>query len=126
MAVKKTVGAGETAEMTLEMALLKALGVESMEAALEKVTAKSVLAGADAYPTADDSNMTEKVIVNVPLNPMNPLDIDITVGLNGVIYKIKRGEDVEVPKAVAEVLQHSAHQKAAAIRYQNSIANGSV
>ena len=126
MAVKKTVGAGETAEMTPEMALLKALGVESMEAALEKVTAKPVLAGADAYPTADDSNMTEKVIVNVPLNPMNPLDIDITVGLNGVIYKIKRGEDVEVPKDVAEGLQHSAHQKAAAIRYQNSIANGSV
>lgn len=122
MAVKKTVSAEESAKTT-EQELLEALGVESIEEALKKVTAKPVINAPTAYPQAEDSNMTEKVIINVPLNPMNPLDTDITVGLNGVIYKIKRGEDVEMPKAVAEILQHSAHQKAAAIRYQNSIAN---
>ena len=32
---------------------------------------------------------------------------DVFVGVNGVNYMIQRGVDVEVPKAVAEVLRHS-------------------
>lgn len=35
---------------------------------------------------------------------------DVTVGVNGVFYKIKRGEEVEVPASVAEVLEHSDKQ----------------
>ena len=31
---------------------------------------------------------------------------DVFVGINGYTYLIKRGETVEVPKAVAEVLRH--------------------
>ena len=35
---------------------------------------------------------------------------DLFVSVNGVNYKIRRGVDVEVPKAVAEVLEHSQRQ----------------
>ena len=35
---------------------------------------------------------------------------DLFVSVNGVNYKIRRGVDVEVPRAVAEVLEHSQRQ----------------
>ena len=35
---------------------------------------------------------------------------DVTVGVNGTFYKIQRGVEVEVPEAVAEVLEHSFEQ----------------
>ena len=38
------------------------------------------------------------------------------VGINGDSYLIQRGMDVKVPKAVAEVLEHSAAQDAEAAR----------
>ena len=35
---------------------------------------------------------------------------DLFVSVNGVNYKIRRGVEVEVPAAVAEVLEHSQMQ----------------
>lgn len=35
---------------------------------------------------------------------------DLFVSVNGVSYKIRRGVEVEVPRAVAEVLEHSQRQ----------------
>ena len=37
---------------------------------------------------------------------------DIFVGLNGKGYKIQRGKHTRIPKAVAEVLEHSMEQDA--------------
>lgn len=37
---------------------------------------------------------------------------DVFVGLNGRTFKIQRGVDVEVPKGVAEILEHSETQDA--------------
>lgn len=39
----------------------------------------------------------------------------VFVGVNGVTYLIQRGVDVEVPKAVAEVLEHSEEMDNAAM-----------
>ena len=55
------------------------------------------------------------------LDPMRPVKIrlfkdagkykdDMVVGLNGRIYKIQRGVDVEVPWAVAEIIRESLEQ----------------
>ena len=41
---------------------------------------------------------------------------DLFVSVNGVNYKIRRGVEVEVPPAVAEVLEHSIKQDAEAAR----------
>lgn len=35
---------------------------------------------------------------------------DLFVSVNGINYKIRRGVEVEVPRAVAEVLEHSQRQ----------------
>ena len=35
----------------------------------------------------------------------------VFVGVNGVTYLVQRGVDVEVPKAVAEVLEHAQMQE---------------
>lgn len=35
---------------------------------------------------------------------------DVIVGLNGKMYQIKRGMDVEVPEAVAEIIENSRKQ----------------
>lgn len=39
----------------------------------------------------------------------------VFVGVNGVTYLVQRGVDVEVPKAVAEVLEHSEEMDNAAM-----------
>lgn len=36
---------------------------------------------------------------------------DVTVGVNGKFWRIKRGVEVEVPASVAEVLENSMRQK---------------
>lgn len=37
-------------------------------------------------------------------------DPELTVGVNGVMYKIRKGEEVEVPVEVMEVIHHSNQQ----------------
>ena len=35
---------------------------------------------------------------------------DVTVGLNGKIYRVRRGETVLVPREIREILDHSKYQ----------------
>ena len=46
---------------------------------------------------------------------------DVFVGVNGRTWLIKRGETVEVPEVVAEVIEQSEEALAKAYNYQNSI-----
>jgi hypothetical protein len=46
----------------------------------------------------------DKVIVRVPIDPLNPQLKTETVIVNGHFYEIERGKDVEVPTFVKEVL----------------------
>ena len=46
------------------------------------------------------------------------------MGLNGRFYKIKRGVKVEVPKAVALILQQSEEQDAATLEMIEAIRDG--
>ena len=68
-----------------------------------------------------DPNMTEKVTMRLPVNRENPGDNEVVVGLNGRFYKIKRGVTVEVPKAVALILQQSEEQDAATLEMIEAI-----
>ena len=68
---------------------------------------------------------TEEIIEEKE-NPMRPVKVhlfkdggkykdDVVAGLNGRVWKIKRGVDVEIPYAVAKVLErHMALQEQAA------------
>nr|DAO14504.1 MAG TPA: hypothetical protein [Caudoviricetes sp.] len=70
-----------------------------------------------------DPNMAMQEIM-IPMNPVAPDDTEITVGLNGKLYKIKRGIKTKVPKAVVEIIQNSQLQQAAAMQFILSAANG--
>jgi len=71
-----------------------------------------------------DPNMTEKVTMRLPVNRENPGDNEVVVGLNGRFYKIRRGVTVEVPKAVALILQQSEEQDAATLEMIEAIRDG--
>lgn len=71
-----------------------------------------------------DPNMTEKVKIRLPVNRENPGDNEVVVGLNGRFYKIRRGATVEVPKAVALILQQSEEQDAATLEMIEAIRDG--
>lgn len=46
---------------------------------------------------------------------------EVTVGVNCKMYKVKRGEEVEVPKAVAVVIRNSNLQSKMAKEYSDSV-----
>ena len=47
----------------------------------------------------------KKVTLYIPKDPLNPSDDIVPVCINGYKYKIKRGEEVEVPKVVKDILK---------------------
>lgn len=43
---------------------------------------------------------------------------DVFVGVNGKTYLIKRGVEVEVPRVVAEVIEHGERMRATAMEFE--------
>ena len=52
---------------------------------------------------------SDKVRIKIPIDPLNKSDKVVTVCINGHQYRINRGEAVEVPAVVAEVLEQSEY-----------------
>ena len=65
---------------------------------------------------------TGEKMVRVTLTIINEHDMEQYVGINGRSWLIRRGEEVEVPECVAEVLKLSENQKREAYRYQQQAA----
>ena len=59
---------------------------------------------------------SKKVKIKLPLTRTEKDDKYVAV--NGKSYLIKRGEEVEVPASVAEVLQHEEEMLAIAMEYE--------
>lgn len=51
----------------------------------------------------------DRVRVRIPLNPLNEDDKVVPVCVNGYNYFVNRGEAVEVPKTVAEILEAASY-----------------
>ena len=51
----------------------------------------------------------KKVRIKIPLNRKNPADCVVPVGVNGYLYYINRGQSVEVPESVAEILTEAQY-----------------
>lgn len=84
----------EMNEQTMEEQYDKEKSLERKAANAER-SAKQIL---DAMP---------KKALEIPIDPLNPSDKLAIVGINGVIYAIPRGVEVEVPLAVYEVWKDS-------------------
>ncbi len=52
-------------------------------------------------------NAQKKVRVRIPLHPLNEDDRVVPVSVNGYNFFIRRGEWVEVPETVAELLANA-------------------
>lgn len=50
-----------------------------------------------------------KVRVKIPIDPLNKEDTAVPVCLNGYLFQIKRGETVEAPQTVADVLERAGY-----------------
>lgn len=48
-----------------------------------------------------------KVNIRIPKDPLNPKDDSVPVGVNGYYFVIKRGEYVDVPQTVADILREA-------------------
>ena len=65
---------------------------------------------------ANTATKSKMVKIKLPLTRSEKDDVYVAV--NGKSYLIKRGETVEVPESVAEVLQHKEEQLAQAMEYE--------
>lgn len=63
----------------------------------------------------------ETVTITLPVLPGADDDDTAVCGINGVLWQIRRGEPVEVPKCVAEVFANADKQKMAAIQYKKGL-----
>lgn len=69
-------------------------GLERQAAEMER-SMKQIL---DAQP---------KKSLEIPIDPQNPNDLIVPVGINGIVYAIPRGVEVEVPQSVYEAWKDS-------------------
>lgn len=107
--------AGKTAEEILAEAKAEAAAIldkAKADAAAELEAAKKTAAA--ELTAAEATKPTGPKMVKIRLFKDNDkYKDDVFVAVNGMSYQIKRGEDVEVPDYVAEVLEQSAKQDAA-------------
>lgn len=89
-----------------EIALLREQ-LEKEKAAREK--AEKELEKANKKEQKPVTNEEERVRLKLFKDNKDYKD-DLVVGLNGKLYQIKRGVEVEVPKGVAEIIEHAAEQ----------------
>lgn len=59
--------------------------------------------------TGNTLRKSDKVRIKIPIDPMNKSDKVVPVCINGHLYRITRGESVEVPAIVAEVLEQGGY-----------------
>ena len=51
----------------------------------------------------------KKVTIEIPFDKQNPKDTQVTVQINGYVYVIKRGVEVEVPEPVKVLLKRAKY-----------------
>lgn len=54
-------------------------------------------------------NTDESVTVRIPVDPLNPTDLDVVVSINCETTIIKRGIDVNVKRSVYEILRQAQY-----------------
>lgn len=113
MATKKETAAAQAVENAVET-------VEKTEAMAEAKAEEKAEAKAEEKAEAKDEEKAEAKddgMVTIHLfKDDDRYAAPVFVGVNGDSYLIQRGMDVKVPKAVAEVLEHSIKQDAEAAR----------
>ena len=51
----------------------------------------------------------KKVTIKIPVDKQNPKDTEVTVQINGYVYQMKRGVEIEVPEPVKKLLERAQY-----------------
>lgn len=121
-------------EMTMEAMLAKFAELEAKLEAAEKASAEVTQAKESELSSGQKQALLERnlqkamleakqdtVKLTLPMLPGADDDDTAVCGVNGVLWQIKRGEEVEVPRCVAEVFANADKQKMAAIQYKKGL-----
>ena len=96
--------------------------VGAVENAVETVEKTEAMAEAKAEAKAEEKD--DGMVTIHLFKDDDRYAAPVFVGVNGDSYLIQRGIDVKVPKAVAEVLEHSIKQDAEAARKSQAAGGG--
>lgn len=70
---------------------------------------KKITWDSETEKTAKALAQQPKIKVRIPKNELNEEDLVVPVCINGYLFLINRGESVEVPKTVAELLEGAGY-----------------
>lgn len=59
--------------------------------------------------TEEITNKSDKIMVKIPIDPLNPLDIIVPIQINGYKWICKRGENIYLPKECVKLLEESGY-----------------
>ena len=78
--------------------------VEAVNEAKAKTNAKNLVTGMKAK-----LDKCKKVSVKVPIDKQNEKDSYVDVQINGYVFRIQRGVEVEVPEPVKKLLENGKY-----------------
>lgn len=100
-------------------------GIRKLNLCGERSAAPRFLFLMEEFTMAESATKTEtKTMVTVKLPRINPRDPDLYVAVNGEAYLIKRGESVQVPDYIKEVIDHSDEMANLAQDYIDAVGKG--
>lgn len=71
---------------------------------VDKVTLRN-----DSIQTGEELKKEAKITITIPKSELNPHEMNVPVTVNGWTYNIKRGERVEVPMTVFNILKEAKY-----------------
>jgi len=89
------------------MATKKATETETAVETAKPITDAQI--DAEAEKTGDVLRAGAKVRIKIPEDKLNPKDTIVPVCVNGHLYRIQRGQTVEVPEVVADILHGAGY-----------------
>lgn len=110
----------ESLNETLKLMNVKKAELEKLQndlnTAKEEATSFSKLKEVDEVTLRNDSVQTgaelkkeKKITITIPKSELNPHEMNVPVTVNGWTYNIKRGESVEVPMTVFNILKEAKY-----------------
>lgn len=92
-----------------EIETQETIEAQQVEAQKETKQASKDVLIKDALSTGEKLKKQSKKTITVPRSEMNQGDDYVVVAINGYKYKIKRGEEVEVPYSVYKLLKNAKY-----------------
>lgn len=96
-------------EVDLKLSELKEQSetISKIEAKLKEIPTRELVE--ESISTGEALNKEKKVSIVVPKSELNPHDLLVPVTVNGYTYQIIRGEEVEVPVTIKNILKEAKY-----------------